>query len=353
MKIALVTGSCGLVGSEAVNFLIKKGFFVIGIDNNLREFFFGKNGSTTWLKKKIINKHKKKYKHISADIRNYSKLEFIFKKYKKKIKIIIHTAAQPSHDWAASKPFVDFNVNANGTLNLLELTRKYQNKSCFIFTSTNKVYGDRPNNLNIKEYKTRYDLEKNNKFYKGINEKMSIDSCVHSLFGVSKLSADILVQEYGKNFGLNTVCFRAGCITGPNHSGAKLHGFLSYLVKSCIQKKTYTVIGYKGKQVRDNLHSSDLIRCFWEFYKNPSQGKVYNIGGGRKCSCSIKEAIELLEKEVNIKIKINYLKKKRTGDHKWWITDNSKYMMDYPNFTISYNIKKIIKELTKSVNKIS
>jgi len=349
MKIALITGSCGLVGSESVKFFIKKNFYVIGIDNNLRKFFFGKDGSTLWLKKILESKYEKKYHHIDADIRNYKKLETIFQKYKKNIKIIIHAAAQPSHDWAASNPFVDFGVNATGTLNLLQLTKKYlSNRTTFIHMSTNKVYGDTPNYLTINEFSSRYDLKSNDKLYKGINENMSVDNCVHSLFGASKLSADLLVQEYGKNFGLNTVCFRAGCITGINHSGAQLHGFLSYLVKSCIQKRKYTVIGYKGKQVRDNIHSSDLVRSFWEYHKKPVPGQVYNIGGGRKCSCSILEAIAILEKNLSIKIKIKYRKKNRIGDHKWWITDNSKFMKKYPKFKINYNINKIIKELIKN-----
>ena len=346
MNIALITGSCGLVGSESVDFFIKKNFHVLGVDNNLREFFFGKNGSTIWLKKKIKETYKKNYKHFNIDIRDYSKLEEIFKKYKTKIKVIIHTAAQPSHDWAATNPIIDFNVNANATLNLLMLTNKYLTKQTpFIYMSTNKVYGDTPNYLKIKELKTRFELNSKNKFFKGINESMSIDNNIHSLFGASKLAADILVQEYGKNFGLKTVCFRAGCITGSNHSGAKLHGFLSYLVKSCIKNNSYTILGYKGKQVRDNIHSKDLVNCFWEFYKKPTSGKVYNIGGGRKCSCSILEAIKIIEKILKIKIKITYNKKNRTGDHKWWITDNRKFIKDYPKFKINYNIKKIIEEL--------
>jgi len=346
MNIALITGSCGLVGSESVDFFIKKNFHVLGVDNNLREFFFGKNGSTIWLKKKIKETYKKNYKHFNIDIRDYSKLEEIFKKYKTKIKVIIHSAAQPSHDWAATNPIIDFNVNANATLNLLMLTNKYLTKQTpFIYMSTNKVYGDTPNYLKIKELKTRFELNSKNKFFKGINESMSIDNNIHSLFGASKLAADILVQEYGKNFGLKTVCFRAGCITGSNHSGAKLHGFLSYLVKSCIKNNSYTILGYKGKQVRDNIHSKDLVNCFWEFYKKPTSGKVYNIGGGRKCSCSILEAIKIIEKILKIKIKITYNKKNRTGDHKWWITDNRKFIKDYPKFKINYNIKKIIEEL--------
>ena len=215
--------------------------------------------------------------------------------------------------------------------------------------STNKVYGDNPNKLKMIKNKSRFELAKNNNYPNGINEFMSIDNCVHSFFGVSKLSADLMVQEFGVNFGMNTVCFRAGCITGSKHSGAKLHGFLSYLVKSTLRDKKYTVIGYEGKQVRDNIHSSDLVNCFWEYYKNPRKGVVYNIGGGRKCSCSIIEAIKKIEKKTNIKVKLKTLKKARTGDHIWWITDNKKFMKDYPNFKIKYNIDKVIDELISKV----
>ena len=268
MKIALITGSCGLVGSEASLFFSKKNFKILGIDNNSRKFFFGKDGDISWiknkLKKKLLN-----YSHFNTDIRNYKHLEKIFKKYKKNIKVVIHAAAQPSHDWAKNKPFVDFEINAKGTLNLLELTRIYSPSSPFIFMSTNKVYGDNPNKLPLIETRTRWEIKKTHKYKSGIDETMSIDDSTHSFFGSSKCYADLIVQEYGKNIGLKTACFRAGCITGPNHSGAKLHGFLSYLVKISLQKKKYTLIGYKGKQVRDNIHSEDLISCFWEFYKNP------------------------------------------------------------------------------------
>jgi len=236
MSIVLVTGSCGLVGSESVKFFCEKGFNVIGIDNNLRQKFFGKDGNISWVKNKI-KKDYKNYRHYNVDIRNKAAVEKIFKKYKKNIKLIIHSAAQPSHDWAKIKPFVDFSVNATATLNLLQLTKKYSYDSPFIFLSTNKVYGDNPNYLPLKELKTRWEISKKNKFYKGIDEKFSIDSCVHSYFGASKAYADLIVQEFGKNDGLKTVCFRAGCITGPNHSGALLHGFLSYLVRSALTKK--------------------------------------------------------------------------------------------------------------------
>ncbi len=346
MSIVIITGSSGLVGSEAVNFFSKKGFDVIGIDNNLRKFFFGLDGSTSWIKKKII-KENINYSHFNTDIRNYENLKKIFSKYKKNISLIIHCAAQPSHDYGKNYPIIDFDVNAKGTLNLLELTKSYCPNAPFIFMSTNKVYGDNPNKLKIIEKAKRYELKKKDIYYKGINETLTIDNCTHSFFGVSKTYADLIVQEYGRNVGLKTVCFRAGCITGPNHSGAKLHGFLSYLIKQCLTKKKYTIIGYKGKQVRDNLHSHDLINSFWEFYKKPKKGVVYNIGGGRFSNCSILEAIEEIESIKNIKIKRQIIKQNRVGDHIWYITDNKKFKKDYPNWKQKYNTKKIINELIK------
>ena len=344
MSIVIITGANGLVGSEAVSFFSKKRYTVIGIDNNLRKFFFGEDGSTSWIKRKII-KENKNYIHHNIDIRNSQALDKLFKRYKNNISLIIHCAAQPSHDYGKNYPKIDFNVNATGTLNLLELTKKYCPNSPFIFMSTNKVYGDNPNKLKILEKRTRYELSKKNKFYNGVNEKLSVDDCTHSFFGVSKIYADLIVQEYGRNVGLKTVCFRAGCITGPNHSGAKLHGFLSYLVKQSLLKKEYTILGYKGKQVRDNLHSFDLINCFWEFFKKPKKGMVYNIGGGRFSNCSILEAISEIEYIAKIKIKRKFIKQNRIGDHIWYITDNKKFKKDYPNWKQKYNTKKIIKEL--------
>jgi len=344
MKFALITGSCGLVGSESVNFFSKKGFDVIGIDNNLRKFFFGNEGSTNKIKNNLLKKNKR-FKNYNTDIRNYRALETIFKKYKKDILLIIHCAAQPSHDYGKNFPILDFNVNATGTLNLLELTKKYSPSAPFIFMSTNKVYGDNPNKLKIIETKTRWELKKNDKYFRGIDEKFSIDNCTHSFFGVSKTYADLIVQEYGKNVGLKTVCFRGGCLTGPNHSGAKLHGFLSYLVKISLSKKRYSLIGYKGKQVRDNLHSFDLVNSFWEYFKKPTRGEVYNIGGGRYSNCSIIEALDLVENIANISIKRNTLKKPRVGDHIWYISNLSKFKKHYPNWKQKYNTKKIIEEL--------
>ena len=344
MSVVLITGSSGLVGSESVNFFCEKGFDVIGIDNNLRKFFFGSDGSTLWVKNLLLKKNKN-FKSLNIDIRNYNKLEKLFQKYKKKISLIIHCAAQPSHDYGKNFPIIDFNVNATGTLNLLELTKKYCYDAKFIFMSTNKVYGDNPNKLKFIENKNRWELKKSDKYFKGIEEKFPIDDCTHSFFGVSKTYADLIVQEYGKNIGLKTVCFRGGCITGPNHSGAKLHGFLSYLVKLSLKNKKYNIIGYKGKQVRDNLHSFDLVNCFWEFYKKPRKGEIYNIGGGRYSNCSILEALNIVEKIKNIKIKKKFYKLPRIGDHIWYISNLSKFKKHYPKWKQKYNTLKIIEEL--------
>ena len=349
MSVVLITGSRGLVGSESVRFFCKKGFDVIGIDNNLRKFFFGKDGSTLWLKNKLL-KDFKNFKNFNVDIRNFTSLDKIFKKYSKNISLIVHCAAQPSHDYGKNFPIIDFNINATGTLNLLELTKKYCALSPFIFMSTNKVYGDNPNKLKIYEKSTRWELKKSDKFFKGVNETFPIDNCTHSFFGVSKTYADLIVQEYGKNVGLKTVCFRGGCITGPNHSGTKLHGFLSYLVKLSLSKKKYSLIGYKGKQVRDNLHSKDLINCFWEFYKKPKKGEIYNIGGGRYSNCSILEALNIVEEISKTKIKKEFIKKPRVGDHIWYVSNISKFKKDYPNWKQIYNTKKIIEELIETQN---
>ena len=344
MSTIIITGSTGLVGSESVDFFCKKGFDVIGIDNNLRSFFFGKEGSTEWVKKKLLKKYKNFYNY-NTDIRNLNSLKTIFKKYKKNISLVIHCAAQPSHDYGKNFPILDFNVNATGTLNLLEMTKLFCPDAPFIFMSTNKVYGDNPNKLSLVEKSKRWEIKKNHINYKGINENFSIDNCTHSFFGVSKTYADLIVQEYGKNLGLKTVSFRGGCITGPNHSGAKLHGFLSYLVKTAISKKRYSLIGYKGKQVRDNLHSYDLVNCFWEFFKKPKYGEVYNMGGGRFSNCSILEALELVESIKKIKIKKEIIKKNRVGDHIWYISNTKKFKKDFPNWKQKYNTRRIIEEL--------
>ena len=341
----IITGSTGLIGSSAAEFFLKKKVNVLGIDNDLRTYFFGKIGSNKWKEKKL--KKNKLYKHFNVDIRNKNKIFTIFKKYSKKIKSIIHTAAQPSHDWAAKEPFTDFHVNATGTLNLLEGFRKYCPEASFLFTSTNKVYGDTPNFLPLEEKKLRFEIRKKHKYFKnGIDENMSLDHTTHSLFGASKASADLLVQEYGRYFNLRTACFRGGCLTGENHSGAKLHGFLSFLVKTIINEKKYSIFGYKGKQVRDNIHSLDVARAFNEFIKKPRVGgNVYNLGGGRENSCSILEAIKLIEDISDKKSKYKILKQNRIGDHIWWISDNSKFIKHYPNWKISITLRKSLKQM--------
>jgi CDP-paratose 2-epimerase len=339
----LVTGSCGLVGSESVGFFINKGFLVAGIDNDLRAYFFGQEASTKWQKERLIKNYSPSYKHYNLDIRDYDALVKIFKDFQPDL--IIHTAAQPSHDWAAKEPFTDFTVNANGTLNLLEAMRQYTPEAVFIYTSTNKVYGDNPNRLPLVELEKRYELDKSHKYYPGIDETMSIDQNLHSLFGASKLAADILVQEYGRYFGLKTVSFRGGCLTGPLHSGTRLHGFLSYLVRCAITGIPYHIFGYKGKQVRDNIHSYDLVNAFYHYYLNPRPGEVYNIGGGRFSNCSILEAIEIIENLTGKRLNYIYEETPRRGDHIWYISNLSKFQKDYPQWQLTYSLEKIIEEI--------
>lgn len=342
-KYALVTGSSGLIGSESVSYLCSNGYEVIGIDNNLREFFFGKEASTHWNTARLSKLYSNNFKALNIDIRDYNNLEAVFKDIP--FDLIIHAAAQPSHDWAAKDPQTDFSVNANGTLNLLELTKNYRPKATFIFTSTNKVYGDNPNKLPLIELNTRYEIKPDNQYWNGIHEEMSIDHTTHSLFGVSKTSADLLTQEYSRYFGLKTGVFRGGCLTGPMHSSAELHGFLAYLVKCIVNETPYTIFGYKGKQVRDNIHSKDLIQMFIEFHNNPTNNAVYNAGGGRNNSVSILEAIEkisIVAKKTPI-IKVN--EENRIGDHQWYVTNNGKFQKDYPNWKISYSLENLIEEM--------
>jgi CDP-paratose 2-epimerase len=345
MNIAIITGSSGLIGSEAVNFFSTKFDLIIGIDNNMRQELFGKDASTLWNLEKI-KKEFANYLHFNIDIRDNLEISKIFQKYNTDIKLVIHTAAQPSHDWAVNDPIKDFTINANGTLVLLEATRLHCPNSVFIFTSTNKVYGDNPNFLPLEEKETRWEINDKHKYYNlGINETMSIDQTKHSLFGASKVAADILVQEYGKYFGMNTGVFRGGCLTGPNHSGTKLHGFLSYLMKCNINKTSYTIFGYKGKQVRDNIHSFDLINMFWYFYNKPRIGEVYNVGGSRHSNCSMIEAINICEKITDNKMIFNYSEENRVGDHIWWISDVSKFKKDYPNWEYKYGIEDILYQI--------
>jgi len=348
MSILIITGSGGLIGSESVKFFSRKFKKIIGIDNNMRSYFFGKNAS---VHKNIhdIKKNFRNYEHYNLDIRNIKKLKKIFQKYNNKISFIIHCAAQPSHDWAAKEPFVDYSINSTGTLNILENLRLYCPKAKLAHLSTNKIYGDRPNTLPIQEKRKRYEIKKNNKFYKkGIDEYMNIDDCKHSLFGASKLSADIYCQEYIKYFNLKIGIFRAGCLTGPLHNGAELHGFLSYLIKTAKKKKIYKIFGYKGKQVRDNIHSEDVVSALWEFYKVKNNSGIYNMGGGRINSCSILEVIEILKKKYNIKMKYKIIKSNRIGDHIWYISDMSKFKNKHKKWKIKKKLDQIINEMIKN-----
>jgi len=350
MTICLVTGSAGLIGSESVRFFASKGFQVIGIDNDMRRAFFGEEASVRW----NLNRLKEEvpgYIHFDEDIRDTSKIKALFHQFGTDIDLIIHTAAQPSHDWAASDPITDFSINAAGTLNFLEAARKYCPDSVFIFTSTNKVYGDRPNHLPFIEQESRYEIDPQHPFAgQGIDESMEIDHCKHSVFGASKLSADIMVQEYGRYFGMNTACFRGGCLTGPAHSGTQLHGFLAYLMKCAITNQYYTIFGYKGKQVRDNIHSYDLVNMFWHFYQNPQKGEVYNAGGGRHSNCSILEAISICEDITGRKVIWSYNERNRNGDHIWWISDVRKFQKHYPEWQYKYSLKQTIEELFESMS---
>lgn len=343
-KTVLITGSAGLIGSEAVRFFANKEFKIIGIDCDLRKYFFGPEASIAWNLKKL-KKEIRNYTHFNIDIRNKKKIDEILKKSKPDL--IIHAAAQPSHDWAAKEPLTDFTINALGTHILLEGFRKYCPDAVFIFTSTNKVYGDNPNKLPLKEQQTRYELLPTNPLYKGINESMSIDKNTHSIMGVSKTAADLMVQEYGRYFGLKTVTFRCGCLTGPAHSAAKLHGFLAYLVASIVRGNEYTVFGYKGKQVRDNIHSYDVINAFYYFYLNPRSGEVYNMGGSRHSNISILEAIEKIEKILGKKAKVKYNPNNRRGDHIWYISDVSKFKGHYPKWDYTYDTGRILEELIR------
>ena len=345
MDITIITGAAGLIGSESVLFFADKGFKIIGIDNDMRKYFFGKEASTAWNAARL-EEEISSYRHYDQDIRNEKAMERIFHEYGSDIKVIIHTAAQPSHDWAAREPFTDFSVNANGTLILLEMTRKYCPEATFIFTSTNKVYGDAPNYLPLVEQETRWELDKSHPYAAlGIDETMSIDYTTHSLFGASKVAADVLVQEYGRYFHMRTVCFRGGCLTGPEHSSTQLHGFLAYVMKCAITGEHYTVFGYKGKQVRDNIHSYDLVNMFWHFYQDPRSGEVYNAGGARHSNCSMLEAIRACEEVTGKRMNWSYSENNRIGDHIWWISDVSKFKTHYPSWSYKFNMLDILQQL--------
>jgi len=350
MNVALVTGAAGLIGAEAVRFFGERGFTPVGIDNDMRRHFFGDDASTEWSRMKL-EETVAGYKHHFIDIRDEKAVEGVFRQYGTDVKVIIHTAAQPSHDWAAREPFTDFTINANGTLVLLEQARRHSPDSCFIFTSTNKVYGDLPNSLPLVELDTRWEVDKSHPYARhGIDESMSIDQSTHSLFGASKAAADVLVQEYGRYFGMKTACFRGGCLTGPGHSGAQLHGFLSYLVKCAITGDHYTIFGYKGKQVRDNIHAHDLINMFWHYYQAPRPGEVYNAGGVRHSNCSVLEAIAVCEKIGGRAMNFSVSDEHRTGDHIWYISDVRKFKTHYPEWEYQFDLEDIVEQIFEDMN---
>lgn len=345
MAVAVVTGSGGLVGAETVRLFGARGLDVVGIDNDMRSRFFGAEASTRW-QIEALRRELRGYTHLDTDIRDEAAIGHAFQRHGSDIRVVIHCAAQPSHDWAAREPVTDFTVNANGTLVLLEATRRHAPDATFIFVSTNKVYGDRPNRLPLIEHETRYELDPTHPWADyGFPEEMSVDQCLHSLFGASKVAADVLVQEYGRYFGMKTVCFRGGCLTGPGHSGTQLHGFLAYLVKCAVTGTPYTVFGYRGKQVRDNIHSRDLVEAFWSVFQRPVSGEVFNIGGGRHSNCSLLEAIRIAEELTGREMRINYDGQNRTGDHIWWISDVRKFRAFYPDWHYCYDIRVTMEDI--------
>jgi len=349
MNVAIVTGSGGLVGSESVLHFAKSFDLVVGIDNDMRAYFFGDEASTRWLSSELAAKLPN-FRYANFDIRDAESIDALFSEYSSDIKLVVHTAAQPSHDWAAREPKTDFTVNAVGTLELLEATRRHCPHAVFIFTSTNKVYGDTPNALPLVERETRWAVEPGHPYAEhGIDENMTIDQSTHSLFGASKVAADVLAQEYGRYFGLKTAIFRGGCLTGPNHSGAQLHGFLAYLMKCTLTGRPYTIFGYKGKQVRDNIHSADLIAAFEAVYRDPPVGEVYNIGGGPDANCSMIEAIALCEEIAGRKLAWSYSDANRTGDHIWYVSDLRRFKARYPGWGITHDIPRTLRDIHKGL----
>jgi len=348
MGLAIVTGSAGLVGSETATFLHQQGLDVIGIDNDMRAYFFGRDASTQWNTRRLESVLSR-YRHMNVDIRNDAAIEELFRSHHGRIDVVVHCAAQPSHDWAAREPMTDFGVNAVGTLVLLEATRRHAPDAVFIFTSTNKVYGDTPNALPLVERESRWELDPGHPWAEhGIDESMTIDQSTHSVFGASKVAADVMVQEYGRYFGLRTGVFRGGCLTGPAHSGAELHGFLAYLVRCAVTGRPYTIYGYKGKQVRDNIHSNDLVQCFWSFLCDPKPGRAYNMGGSRFANCSILEAIDLIDELSGLRVAYTLTDDARAGDHIWWISDVRRFQQDYPAWQYRHDLRSTLAEMIEA-----
>jgi CDP-paratose 2-epimerase len=346
MSTAIVTGSGGLIGSESVARFVELGFDVVGFENDMRAQLFGPDASTARVTDALLARYPDAFRSLPIDIRDRDAVERVFAEHADAIELVIHAAAQPSHDWAASDPHVDFEINALGTLNLLEATRLHADGATFVHCSTNKVYGDTPNSLPLVELERRLELPEDDVYYEGIDATMSIDHSTHSLFGVSKTAADLLVQEYGRYFGLATVCFRGGCLTGPNHAGTQLHGFLSYLMRSTVIGERYTVFGYGGKQVRDNIHSADLVSAFEHFHLDArAGGAVYNIGGGRAVNCSMLEAIELCQRIAGRELHWTLSEQHRVGDHRWWISDVHPFALDFPGWSLEHDLEQILQEM--------
>jgi CDP-paratose 2-epimerase len=344
MPIAIVTGSGGLIGSESARYFAGQGFDVIGVDNDMRSYFFGPEASTAQTSARLESELDG-FIGEPLDVRDRDAIEALLARHRSKIELIVHCAAQPSHDWAAREPHTDFNVNAVGTLNLLEAARAHCPDASFIFASTNKVYGDLPNRLPLREQETRWDLANDHEWFGGIPTTMSIDQSTHSVFGASKLAADVMVQEYGRYFGMPTVCFRGGCLTGPQHAGAELHGFLSYLMKCTVSGRPYTIFGYKGKQVRDNIHAVDVVSAFHEFHKAPRTGAVYNLGGGRASNVSMLEAIAKCQEIAGTELRYTLSDEPRIGDHQWYISDFSDFERDYPAWRLTFGIDEVLRDL--------
>jgi CDP-paratose 2-epimerase len=344
VALAVVTGSGGLIGSESVRHLAEAGWQVIGLENDMRARFFGPEASTSHVTRELLERYDE-FRSLELDVRDNAGVESVFAENGPRIELVIHAAAQPSHDWAAREPQTDFGINANGTLNLLEAARAHCPDASFVFCSTNKVYGDTPNRLPLEDQETRLELPQQHRYYRGIDTSMTIDDSTHSLFGVSKAAADLLVQEYGRYFDMPTVCFRGGCLTGPQHAGAKLHGFLAYLMKCTVTGEPYTVIGYEGKQVRDNIHSADLVAAFLAFHRDPKRAAVYNIGGGRFSNCSMLEAIDACERIAGRELEWRLGEEPRIGDHRWWISDLSEFQADYPQWAPHYGTEEILQEM--------
>lgn len=348
MSIAIVTGSAGLIGSEMTAFLHEQGMDVVGIDNDMRAYFFGDDASTRWNTERLLA-DLPRFTPTELDVRDGEGIGRLFARYGAEIELVVHAAAQPSHDWAAREPVTDFSINAVGTLNLLEATREHCPEATFAFLSTNKVYGDAPNELPLIETDTRWELDPAHPWAEhGFDETLRVDQSKHSLFGASKLAADVLVQEYGRYFGMRTGAFRGGCLTGPQHSGAQLHGFLAYLVRCAVTGTPYTVFGYKGKQVRDNIHSHDLVTALWAFHRDPRPGSVYNIGGSRHSNCSVLEAIALIAEVTGKELDYTLVDENRSGDHIWWISDVRRFQADYPDWSYEFGLRDIVEQIVEA-----